>query len=299
MANTMAAPVTNNIVLAEKFLPLIDEVYRRESLTAFLDSSNAEWVGVDTVKLMNLQTVGMGNYDRNAGYVPGDVNASWETFKVGVDRGRALNVDYLDNDETLGVIAGQLLGEEERVHVIPEIDAYRFAKWAGTPGIAGTTGTLTKGTTLDAISDAEADMDDNEVPYMGRILFVNPTVYKYLKGEIERRIINSENNVNMNVEYFDDMRVIRVPSSRFNTQITLNAASASSDQGGYTATGNAINFMILHPTAVLQVMRHYRLLMFAPEQNIEADGFRFNFRYSHDTFIKANKKKGIYLHATA
>lgn len=177
----------------------------------------------------------------------------------------------------------------------------RFAKLAGTAGIDGTTGTVTPGSTnvANLIDTAEASMDDNEVPYEGRILFVSPTVYQVLKGNIQRRIINSENNVNTNIEYYDDMQIIRVPKARFNTAVTLNAPTATDGAGGFSATGNDINFMIVHPSAVLQVMKHYVPRLFSPEQNIEADAYRLNVRYCGDTFVMDNKKKGIYVHSKA
>ena len=174
----------------------------------------------------------------------------------------------------------------------------RFAKWASTTGVGSATGTITVGTTnvADLVSTAEASMDNAEVPYEGRVLFISPTAYQCLKGNIERRIINSEDNVNMNVEYFDDMQVIRVPQGRFNTAITLNAPTTAAGAGGYTATGDAINFMIVHPSAILQVMKHRNLRTFTPDQNIEADAYRINFRYAHDTWVLDQKVKGIYVH---
>jgi hypothetical protein len=93
------------------------------------------------------------------------------------------------------------------------------------------------------------------------------------------------------------MRIIRVPQPRFNTAVTLNAPTAHNGAGGYTATGDDINFMIVHPSAVLQVMKHYAPRLFTPEQNIEADAYRLNIRYAGDTFVLDNKVKGIYLHA--
>ncbi len=297
MATTVVAPVGNSIALAQNYLPLLDEVYKRESLTAMFDTSNVQWVGADTVKMMALTTVGMGNYSRNAGYVPGDANAAWETYQISQDRGRSYQIDYLDNEESLSVIVGNLLSEVERVQVIPELDAYFFAKIAGTSNIDGATGSLAANTTKDAIFAAEASMDDNEVPYEGRILFVNPTVYNYLKGEIEHRVINIDPNVNYNIEMFDDMRVVRVPSARFSTAITLAQPSAHDGAGGYTATGSTINFAIVHPSAIMKVMKHTSLRLFSPEQNIEADAYRLNMRYAHDTFVKTNKTKGIYVHA--
>ena len=297
MATTVVAPVGNSIALAQNYLPMLDELYKRESLTAMFDTSNVQWVGADTVKMMNLQTVGMGNYSRNAGYVPGDANASWETYQITKDRARSYQIDYLDNEESLSIIVGNLLGEVERLHVVPEQDAYFFAKVAGTANIDGATGSLSHNTTKDAIFAAEASMDDNEVPYEGRILFVNPTVYNYLKGEIEHRVINIDTNVNYNIEMFDDMRIVRVPSARFSTAITLANPTDHDGAGGYTATGSTINFAIIHPSAILKVMKHTRLSLFSPEQNIEADAWRLNMRYAFDTFVKTNKTKGVYVHA--
>ena len=305
MANTVSAPVGNSIALAQNYLPLLDEVYKRGALSAVLDTDNArvQWAGADTVRIMNLQTVGMGSYNRNAGYVPGDLTGTWETYKVELDRGRSFLLDYLDNEESMNILAAQTLNEVERVKVLPEIDAYTFAKLAGTAGIStATAADITVGTTdvPALIQTAEQQMDEDEVPYEGRILFASPKAYAGLKAKIERRIINSEDNVNTNVEFYDDMRIIRVPQSRFYTAITLAAASASSDAGGYAknaTTGKDINFMIVHPSAVLKVMKHYAPKTFNPEQVYTADAFIMNFRYAADAFVLDNKKKGIYLHA--
>lgn len=304
MATTVVMPPTNSITLAEKYLPILDEVYKRGALTSMLDTSNAEFVGANTVKLFDYASVGMANYSRDAGYVMGNITAGWEDYTLQYDRGRAFQVDFLSNEETLGQTLAAVLSEEERVSVIPEVDAVRFATWAGTTGIStGTAATIIPGTTDVAglIATAEAQMDNDEVPYEGRILYISPLAYQALKGNIERRIINSEDNVNMNVEFFDDMRVIRVPQARFQSAVTLNAPTTAAGLGGYApATGaKAINFMIVHPSAIMQVMKHRVLRVFAPEQNIEADAYRINFRYAHGTWVKKNKTKGIYVQTEA
>lgn len=301
MATTVVMPPSNSITLAEKYLPILDDVYKRESLTSIFDSANAEFVGANTVKLFNYSSVGMANYDRDAGYVMGNITAGWEDYTLQYDRGRAFQVDFLDNEETLAQTLAAVLSQEERVSVVPEVDAVRFAAWAGTSGVSSATGTVTPGTTdvASLVATAEAQMDNDEVPYEGRILYISPVAYQALKGNIERRIINSEDNVNMNVEFFDDMRIIRVPQGRFNTQVTLNAPTTAAGQGGYTAAGNKINFMIVHPSAIMQVMKHRVLRVFAPEQNIEADAYRVNFRYAHGSWVKDQKVKGIYVHAEA
>lgn len=302
MATTVVMPPTNTESYASKFVPRLDELYKRGSLTAILDTPEdlVNWIGAKTVNLFTFSSVGMANYDRNAGYVMGDVNAGWEPFTLEIDRGRGYQVDSQSNDETLGMELSSMLSETERVELIPEIDAYCFAKMAGTTGISSATGALsTSADVVAAIDTAEAKMDNDEVPYEGRILFVSPAIYMKLKGGIERRIINSEDNVNTNVEFYDDMRIVRVPASRFNTAITLNAPTTSAGVGGYTATGTAIDFLIVHPSAVMKVIKHRVSNVFSPAQNIEADAFRVNFRCYYDLFVKGNKKAGIYLHTAS
>lgn len=302
MATTVVMPPTNTESYASKFVPRLDELYKRGSLTAILDTPEdlVNWIGAKTVNLFTFSSVGMANYDRNAGYVAGNVNAGWEPFTLEIDRGRSYQVDSQSNDETLGMELSSMLSETERVELIPEIDAYCFSKLAGTTGISSATGALaTSADVVAAIDAAEAQMDNDEVPYEGRILFVSPAVYMKLKGGIERRIINSEDNVNTNVEFYDDMRIIRVPAARFNTAITLNAPTTAAGVGGYTATGTAIDFLIVHPSAVMKVLKHRVSNVFTPAQNIEADAYRVNFRCYYDVFVKGNKKKGIYLHTAS
>ena len=306
MATTVVMPPANTIGLASKYLPVLDEVYKRGSLTSIFDTAEnrVNWIGAKTVSLFDFDPVGMANYDRDEGFVTGNITAGWKPYQIEVDRGRSYQIDVMDNEESLGMAVASALSEIERVEVLPEVDAYRFAKWAGTTGVStGTAATIVPGTTDVAglIDTAEAQMDNDEVPYEGRILYVSPLAYMALKGNIERRIIDSEDNVNTNVEYYDGMRIIRVPKSRFQSAITLNAPTTAAGVGGFTpATGaKAINFMIVHPSAIMQVMKHRLARVFSPDQNIEADAYRLNFRFYHDTFVKANKVKGIYVQTEA
>ena len=97
------------------------------------------------------------------------------------------------------------------------------------------------------------------------------------------------------------MDVVMVPQTRFYTDITLNAG-ATVDAGGYSKTvetGKEINFMIIHPTSVLQVVKHDSLKVFPPDENQTTDGWLIQYRIYHDAFVYANKLDGIYLHNKA
>lgn len=299
MATTVVAPAANAISYAELYLPLLDEAYKAESKTAILDtlSDYVQFTGGNTVNIFNINPVGMANYDRNAGYVPGDVTGTWQPYVLETDRGRSYQVDFLDNEQAMSLVVPNLLGTVERQHIIPEVDAYRFAQYAGGAAAGNVvTETLSAGAaTIASIDGATEALDNAEVPYEGRILFVSPATYRLIKSGITRMVMNRDRDVDYNVEMYNDMRVISVPQSRFSTAITLNAPTTSSGAGGYTASGDNINYMIIHPSAVLQVMQHYAPRLFSPEQNIEADAWRVQPRYCHGAWVKAHKTNGIYV----
>ncbi len=302
MATTVTAPVTNSIALAQRYLPMLDEIYTTESRTAILDtvSERVQFTGANTVNLYTLSTMGMGNYDRNAGFVPGDVNGTWQPYVLNVDRGRSYMVDVLDNDESLGMAVGGLLSTVETQHVIPEVDAFRFAQYASNadPSQVVSGSIATGAAAVAAVDAATVALDNAEVPYEGRILFVNPTFYGLIKSGITRMVMNGDRNVNYNVDIYNDMRVISVPQGRFVTAITLAAPTTANAAGGFAkATGAAdIDFMVVHPSAVMQVMKHYVPRLFSPQVNQEADAWKLNLRYAHGAWVLNNKKKGIYVH---
>ena len=304
MATTVTAPVTNSIALAQRYLPMLDELYKANSRTAILDTvtERVSFVGASAVNIYNIDPVGMGNYSRNAGYVPGDVDGSWATYTLSCDRGRSYMVDALDQDESMGMAFGGLLSEVERQWVVPEVDAFRFAQYAaGASTATQASAAISSGSAaVAAIDAATVALDNQEVPYEGRLLFVSPSMYNYIKAGITRFVENGDKNINYNVDYFNDMRVITVPQGRFVTAIDLAAPTAASGAGGYTKASTAldINFMIIHPTAVLQVMKHYVPRIFSPAVNQEADAYKLNMRFAHGAWVLTHKSNGIYLHTS-
>lgn len=199
---------------------------------------------------------------------------------------------------------GTLAGEFIRTRVAPEVDAYTFAKIAGTTGILSANADIAVGTTdvPTLIDTAEKDMNEAEVPGEGRILFISETAYAGLRAKIVRSVQNDVTGINKDVETYNGMRVIRVPQSRFYTTIALaDGSTEGQTAGGFAgATGGYnINFMIVHPSAVCKVVKHVLPRIFTPEQYQQADAWKFDYRIYHDTFVYDNKVNGIYLHRGA
>lgn len=296
--------MANSIALAEKFQPILDEIYKRESLTARLDAPTkpVDFAGAAVVKVFKTSVVGLGTYSRSAGYPVGDVTGTWEALTLAASRGREFSIDRMDDEETLGMAFGTLASEFIRTQVAPEVDAYRFSKYASWSGIqeVGTPATLSSSTVLAAIDAAHAALNANEVPVEGRVLYVSDTVYEFLKAALTRTWGN-ESGPDRRVQNLDGTPVIMTPQTRFYKGITLNAGS-SSDAGGFTktpTTGRDINFLLLHPSAVLQATKMASLKIFDPDTNQDMDAYKIQYRLYHDAFVYDNKVKGIYAHIKA
>ena len=301
MATTMTAPVSNSIALAQKYLPILDEIYKDGAKSSILDTNEyyVRWIGAKTIQLFNSATVGLGNYSRNAGFEVGDATQGWETYTLNVDRGRSFSIDVMDNDETIGMAFGSVMGEFERVHVVPEVDAYRFAKYAQmVKAGAKTNATDPAGNGVNIASQIDAGMaymDELEVPHEGRIAFISPSAYENLKANVSRYTLNLEKDINNNIEMYNDLRLVKVPQARFATVCTLNDGANHGDMGGFTIGGNNINFLIVDPRATMQVVKHLVPRVFSPEVNQEADAWKFDYRIYHDCFVQAQKLDGLYL----
>ncbi|MDU4326018.1 MAG: hypothetical protein E7I48_11655 [Clostridium celatum] len=286
--------MANAIALAKKYVPLLDEVYKKASLTSILDSDASlakEGSNTNEIIIPKIDMDGLGDYDRNSGYVNGDVTLTWETVKFNYERGRMFNVDAMDDEESAGLAFGKLSGEFIRTKVVPEVDAFRFATYAGTEGIGKVEATLTTGeAVLKALRDGSTTMDEAEVPTEGRILFITPT----LKGLVDDVDTTKSKEV---MKKFS--AVIEVPQSRFYSAIELNdGKSSSQEKGGYkkASLGRNLNFMIIEPSALLQFPKHVVPKIVRPEHNQTADAWKYGYRNYGLADVYENKVAGIYAH---
>ena len=192
-------------------------------------------------------------------------------------------VDNMDNQETADVAFGRLAGEFIRVHVAPEIDAFRIAKYAGYTGIGTASADLATGNhVIAALRAATNAMDSGEVPMDQRYLFITPLLY----GLIEDLDTNKSRAVLARFE-----QIIQVPQVRMYSAISLSTSGA----GGYakTSAGKNVNFLAVHKSAVLQYNKHIAPKVVTPEQNPTADAWKFGYRVNGIAEVFKNKKAGV------
>lgn len=293
----------NSIALAQKYIPVLDGIYKNASRFSILDTANSDvkFINANTVLLPKIDMDGLADYSRNDGFVNGAVTLSWESHTLSQDRGRDFVVDVMDNEESMFTAFGKLATEFIRTKVTPEIDAYTAAKlFAKTPAGQKVQAAISTGSAaVAAIDAATVALDEAEVPYEGRILFVSPTLYGYLKAGITRMVLNRDDNVNYNVAMYNDMQVIMVPQARFYTAIDLlDGTTLGEEAGGFAkdAAGLDINFQIVHPSAVRKIAKHVAPRVFPAGVWQRSDGAAFQYRIYHDVFALDNKVDGIYTH---
>ena len=287
--------MANNITKFKKYIDLLDEVYKKESLTADLDADATlvrAGANANEIVIPKISLDGLADYSRNSGYVSGDVNLTNETVAFNYDRGRKFTIDAMDNEETAGVAFGKLSSEFIRTKVVPERDAVRFATYAGTAGISKVAAgvTYTNGNAwLAGIVEAVNKMDEDEVSQENRILYITPTGYNAIMA-----VDNYKSKEILN----GFAKVVKVPQSRFYTQIDLaDGTTGGEEVGGYTkaTSGKEINFMIIQKDAVIQYPKHTVNKVVSPEENQTSDGWMFFFRAYGLNDVYENKVAGIYL----
>lgn len=287
----------NTITLAQKFVPILDEVYKNASLTSKLDGAAdlvRQGANANELIIPKLDMQGLADYSRNGGYVDGDVTLTNETVKCNFDRGRMFQVDYMDDLETAGIAFGRLAGEFIRTKVVPELDAFRFAQYASIDGISKVDAGATLSTgaaVVEALRKGTVAMDEDEVPTEDRHLFITPTLY----GLVQDMDTTKSREV---LSRFAS--ITQVPQTRFYTEITqYDGTTEGQTAGGFVAAGNAINFMIIHKPAVIQFEKHVAPKIITPDLNQSADAYKFGYRNVGIADAYENKLAGIYLHHKA
>ena len=297
--------MANSISAAKKFVPLMDEAYRKASLTSILDGDTTlvregANFGELIIPMMNLQ--GLGNYDRGSGYAEGDVTLTYETVACNYDRGRMFNVDTVDDLESAGKAFGNLAGEFIRNKVAPELDAFRLACYASKAGVTKVSGTLSTGAeVVTALRTAVTQMDEDEVPPDNRYLFITPTLH----GLVQDMDTTKSREV---LSRFAG--VIDVPQSRFYSKLALKTGklltfgsgeSMTTDdqrEGGFVKASNGtdLNFMVVHQPAVIQFQKHVAPKIITPDANQSADAYKFGYRNVGIADVYKNKLAGVYVH---
>lgn len=303
----------NSLEFQSKLTGELDKALVQEAQTSFFadNALRSKFVGARTVLISDVDMQGLGNYNRDDGFVTGALTVSSESYTMAMDRNRSFQLDREDNDETgIANLAGQVMGEFVRTRVVPELDAYVLSKLATlattkSQTVTGTVASQIYKMITEAINKVQAVAGYSEP----LVCFVDSTVWGALMNttEVTRQINVGEfkkGSVNTKVKYLNDVPIIPVSDDRMKTAYTFydgvtdDSGSDGADQtvGGFVpATGaKKIGILVLPRRAASLVKKSERIRTFTPEQNQKADAYLFQYRIYYDLFVKKSLTRTVY-----
>lgn len=297
----------NTLAYATLFQKNLDLLAVRESVTGWMDANagQVKYTGGKEIKIPKMTVDGMGDYDRDLGYVQGGITLEYETRNMTQDRGRKFQLDSMDVDESNFVAeASRVMGEFQRTKVIPEIDAYRLSKIA-TQAITEdkylTYGYTPEDTTiLKEIKRGIKAVQDNG--YTGPLVIhaTGDTIFE-LELAMSQKIRDvefSKGGVVTKVPSVDGVPLILTPQDRMYSAITIYDGKTEGQKvGGYAKAADAktVNFMVMAAGTPIAVTKQDKMKIFDPDTNQDADAWKMNYRRYHDLWILDNKINSIYV----
>lgn len=272
------------IQLATRFDGNVDEMFKNESKLPLITNQDYKWVYEDTVVVYKVSTAEMNDYGRRKdtgisryGKVL-DLDTTTQEMQLKKDRSFTFVIDTMDEQETaLAVQAATALARQIREKVIPEIDQYTYNKMVTSAGTVATPVTLTADNIYSEIINANAVLDDNEVPEVDRAIIVTPETYLLMK-QSKDIVLNTDIGEDMRIRgvisNLDGLLVIKVPSSRLPENF---------------------GFMVSHKSATVAPLRlsEYKV----HNEPMFYSGSLVEGRVVYDAFVLENKKKAIYYQA--
>ena len=281
----------NSIENTTRYTAELDKMFAQKSATGFFADSTlaTKFVGAKTVIIPDVNFQGLADYDRDTGFSRGAITVSNASYTMTMDRARSLQIDREDMDETgIANLAGQILGEYVRTKVVPECDAYVLSKLAGLAQSRANTvngdASAPLETLINLINEVQAVVGyDEEL-----VAFIDSYVYAAMQnsGEISNMITVSDfkqGEVNLKVKSLNGVALIPVVSERMKTAYTFQNNAA----GGFVPADNArsIYMLVCPKKGAHLVKKTENMRIFTPEQNIDADAYKFDYRIYYDVFV--------------
>lgn len=261
---------------------------------------------------------GLANYDRQEGYVNGSVNLEWQTMTMTQDRGRFFTLDAMEVDESNFVMAaGDVMGQFQRVKVIPEVDAYRISKIFTLAGNRSHTYAPAASSIFKELCADIAMVRDKIGDGDGLVVTLSIPVAALLSSstEMQKQINVGEfrrGEVFTKVKMLDGIPLLEAPSSRMKSAFVFYDGVTPSDgaatnptpdqtKGGFVPAADAldINWMITAKSAPIGVSKTDTIRIFEPNTHQKANAWRLDYRKYHDLWVPDNKLDGLFVNHKA
>lgn len=294
----------NSIAHASKYASELDKALTQKAVTGFLADNvlRNKFVGAKTVIIPDIDFVGLVNYDRDNGFNRAAVTVANTPFTMKMDRARSIQIDREDLDETgIANLAGQVLGEYVRTEVVPEMDAYVISELAGVANDKNHTEAWDADAPYKVFTNMVRAIQDVAGYDEELVAFVDSTAMAAIDNskEFTRSITVSDfkqGDVNIKVKSINGVTLIPVPSSRMKSAYDFMETASGATAGGFAPDGSAkdVHMLILPKKSASLVKKTEKMRVWTPDQNIDADAYKFDYRVYYDVFVKKSRLDTIY-----
>lgn len=299
----------NTLAFAEKLSQELDKALVQKSVTGFMADNvfRSKFVGAKTVLIPTLEMSGLGDYDRDKGFVTGALTLTHDSYTLTQDRARTFHLDSEDEDETgIANLAGQVMGEFVRTQVAPEMDAYILSKLATLAETKQQTITGTPASQAYKMFAEGVGKVQNVTGYDEELVaFVDSAMWAALQtsSEVSRQLVVSDfkkGEVSVNVKKLNDVAIIPVSDARMKTAFTFNDGTTSEQEaGGFAPAASAKNvgLLILPKRATSLVKKTEKIRIFEPGENQSMDAYKLDYRLYYDAFIKKSMEGTVFAYS--
>ncbi len=290
----------NTVNYAIQFAPDIMQKYTRELLSSDLTTQNINFVGANEIRIPYVNMSGYKDHSRQGGFNRGSVKNEFMTKKLAFDRDVEFFVDSMDVDETNQALsAANITNAFISEQAIPETDCYRFSKLYTeytTLGGEATQDVTTAANILEKFDTLMEQMDEDEVPGEGRLLYVTPAKYTLIKQaeQILRNIgLTKSATINRHVRNLDEVILKSIPSARLKTAYNFTEGYAPAE------TAKQMDMILVHPKSVIATDKHSYIKLWAPGSHTQGDGYLYQNRKYGDLFVIDTRIEGIKINLSA
>lgn len=274
------------------------------------NAGQVQYNGGDEVKIPTMSTVGLGNYDRDNGFVQGGVTLKYDTYRMTQDRGRTFHLDAMDVNETNFVLSSaNVMKVFQSEQAIPEIDSYRYSKLAQIATTANQKEAinLTAENALKKLREHIRAVQDIIGTDKKVIITMPSLILAFIEDDPKiGKSINvadfKQGDLTFKVKSIDENPIRVVPSARLKTLYdVLDGKTSGQEKGGLKANTAAkdINWLLTPADVPIAVSKTDKLRVFTPEQNQKADAWKIDYRKYHDLWVLKQKQNQIFVCHTA
>ncbi len=300
----------NTLAYATQLQKALDNSATLGLTSGWMDANagQVQYNGGNKVRMAEISTTGLKDYDRDNGYPEGAVTLIFKDYEMTMDRGTSFQLDAMDVNETNFIAnATSVCNSFQKEQVLPEIDAYRYSRLyallkEAKQSTGYTAAEATVWASLQADIAAVRDVIGEDVPLV--ISIAQPVKTMLELDDKLKKVLNvaefKAGVINTRVKEFNNCFLKPVPSARMKTAYVFKDGKTEGEKDGGFApadTAKGINWIITPQKAPIAVTKQDKMKIIAPDTYQKADAWFIGYRRYHEVWMRSEGLKQSWVNA--